>query len=115
LFAGAAGGDALCAGAAGCCALCAWGAGGCDICRLYAGGRGSCAPCAVDDGGDVCHGHEYQHAANKEIAGICRRICTILELKKEEEITRVCAGNNTLGIIKVRARGHHVNRSMWRL
>jgi hypothetical protein len=52
-----------------------------------------------------CHGHEYQHAANKEVAGICRRICAILELKKEEEITRVCASNNTLGIIKVRARG----------
>ena len=56
--------------------------------------------------GARCHGHEYQHAANKEVAGICRRICAILELKKEEEeITRVCARNNTLGIIKVRARG----------
>jgi len=50
-----------------------------------------------------CHGHDYQHAANEEIAGICCRIGAILELKKEEEITRVCAGNNTLGIIKVRA------------
>jgi len=49
-----------------------------------------------------CHGHDYQHAANEEIAGICCRIGAILELKKEEEITRVCAGNNTLGIIKVR-------------
>jgi len=55
--------------------------------------------------GDSCHGHDYQHAANEKIAGICCRICAILELKKEEEITRVCAGNNTLGIIKVRARG----------
>ena len=52
-----------------------------------------------------CHGHDYQHAANEEIAGICCRIGAILELKKEEEITRVCASNNTLGIIKVRARG----------
>jgi len=33
-----------------------------------------------------CHGHDYQHAANEEIAGICCRICAILELKKEEEI-----------------------------
>jgi len=53
----------------------------------------------------TCHGHDYQHAANEEIAGICCRIGAILELKKEEEITRVCASNNTLGIIKVRARG----------
>jgi len=59
----------------------------------------------VKQGSKSCHGHEYQHAANKEVAGICRRICAILELKKEEEITRVCASNNTLGIIKVRARG----------
>ena len=60
--------------------------------------------CLIRGKADSCHGHEYQHAANKEIAGICRRICAILELKKEEEITRVCAGNNSLYNVPIRTQ-----------